>query len=170
MRSNQLAIALCAAAMLLTGADRLAAQAKIGVVDFQQALLDTADMQQQAGRLETKFKPRQEALEKLTQELQQIQQQLQSVSNEDAARLQNEGARKQRDAQRMGEDLQAEVDFERDAILQGGAERMRTVLEKLRQEKGLDLLIDVSTTLAFNTTLDLTADATTAYNAAHPAK
>lgn len=169
MRSNQLGIALCAAALLLTGADRLAAQSKIGVVDFQQALLNTADMQKQAGTLESKFKPRQEELERVTAELQQIQQQLQTASNEDAGRLQAEGARKQRDAQRLSEDLQAAVDFERDAILQGGAARMRAVLEKLRADKGLDLLVDVSTALAFNSTLDLTAEATSAYDAAHPA-
>jgi len=168
MRWNHLAITLCAASALLAGADRLSAQVKIGVVDFQQALLNTADMQKQATALEAKFKPRQEALEKLTTELQQIQQQLQTASNEQAAQLQNEGARKQREAQRLGEDLQAEVEFERDAILQDGAQRMRGVIEKMRESKGLDLVVDISTTISFNPTLDLTGEATSAYDAAHP--
>ena len=168
MRWNHLAITLCAAAMLLAGADRLSAQTKIGVVDFQQALLNTADMQKQATSLESKFKPRQEELEKLTTELQQIQQQLQSASEEQALQLQNEGARKQREAQRLGEDLQAEVEFERDAILQDGAQRMRAVIGKMREAKALDMIVDVSTTISYNPSLDLTADATAAYDAAHP--
>ena len=50
----------------------LAAQTKIGVVDFQQALLATADMQKQAGDLEAKFKSRQEELDRLAAELQPV--------------------------------------------------------------------------------------------------
>lgn len=168
MRRNLFAITLCAATAFLAGAAPLSAQVKIGVVDFQQALLNTADMQKRAGELEAKFKPRQEALEAITSELQQIQQQLQTAAPEAAQQLQNEGARKQREAQRMGEDLQAEVEFERDAILQDGAQRMRAVIEKLRESKALDMVVDVSTTVSYSPTLDLTADATAAYDTAHP--
>ena len=171
MRWNHFAITLCAATMLLVGSNPLAAQTKIGVVDFQQALLNTADMEKQAGTLEAKFRPRQQELETLTASLEQIQQQLQTVTDQAAAqRLQNDGARKQREAQRLSEDLQAEVEFERDAILQAGAQRLRAVIEKLRADKGLDMIVDVSTTISYNSTLDLTAAATTAYDAAHPAK
>ncbi len=169
MRWNHLAITLCAAAILASGADRLSAQAKVGVVDFQQALLETAEMKKKATELETKFKPRQQELEKLTTELQQIQQQLQTAGNDQAAaQLQNEGTRKQREAQRLQEDLQAEVEFERDAILEAGAQRMRAVMQKLRESKGLDLILDVSTTVSFSPAMELTAEATSAYDAAHP--
>ena len=147
----------------------LAAQTKIGVVDFQQALLATADMQKQAGNLEAKFKSRQEELDRLAAELQQIQTQLQSATGQQAVQLQNDGARKQREAQRLSEDLQSEVDFERDRILQGGAQKMRDVLQKLREEKALDLIVDISSVISFNTALDLTGAATAAYDTAHPA-
>ena len=150
-------------------ASPLAAQTSVGVVDFQQALLATADMQKQAAGLEAKFKPRQEELDRLAGELQQIQTQLQSATGQQAVQLQNDGARKQREAQRLSEDLQSEVEFERDRILQGGAQKMRDVLQKLREDKGLDLIVDVSSVISFNTALDLTGAATAAYDTAHPA-
>lgn len=158
------------AAFALSLSAPLSAQSKIGVVDFQQALLATADMQKQAAGLEAKYKPRQEELDQLAGELQQIQQQLQSATGTQAQQLQADGARKQREAQRLSEDLQSEVDFERERILQGGAQRMREVLETLRNDQGLDLLVDVGSVISFNSALDLTSAATAAYDAAHPAQ
>lgn len=158
------------AAFALSLAAPLSAQTKVGVVDFQQALLATADMQKQAAGLEAKYKPRQEELDKLAVELQQIQQQLQSATGAQAQQLQNDGARKQREAQRLSEDLQSEVDFERERILQGGAQRMREVLKSLRTERGLDLLVDAGSVIDFSNELDLTAAATAAYDAKHPAE
>ncbi len=144
------------------------AQAKIAVVDFQEALLATAEMEKAAANLEAKFRPRQQDLDKLQQELQGIQQKLQSADAATAASLQNEGQRKQREAQRKSEDLQADVEYERNGILQGGAEKMRAVVAKLAEQKGLDLIVDVNNTLFAKPALDLTQEATTAYNAAHP--
>ncbi len=156
--------AVCALAVAAPGW----AQTKVGVVDFQQALLATADMQKQASGLEQKYKADQDSLQALTDELQQIQAKLQTATGEEAVRLQQEGAEKQRRAQRMTEDLQADIDFDRQAILNRGADRMRAVLNELRASKALDLLIDVSGTLSFDTALDLTSDATAAYDAKHP--
>ena len=170
MRWKTLTFPVVAAAVLLAGfAPELAAQAKLGVVDFEQALLSTADMKKQAATLEAKFKPRQDELDRLGQELQEIQTKLQSATDAEASRrLQLDGERKQRDAQRLSEDLQAEVDFERQNILSKGAERLRAVVDTLRTEKGLDIVVDISTALSFSPTLDLTAAATTAYDAANP--
>ncbi len=161
-------MAALTAAVLIAPA-HLAAQTKIGVVDFQKALLDTADMQAEAAKLEAEFKPRQDKLEAISVELQQIQVKLQSASPQEGARLQAEGAAKQREAQRMTEDLQSEVDYRREGVLQKGAQRMREVLEKLRQEQAYDLIVDASAAYAFNPALEITAEATAAYNASHPA-
>lgn len=169
MRLQNIRTAALAAVCVLVSAAPGLAQVKVGVVDFQQALLATADMQKEASKLEQKFKPDQDRLEALSQELQSIQAKLASASPEDAARLQLEGAEKQREAQRLTEDLQTDIDFDRQQILEGGAQRMREVLEELRASKGLDLIIDVSSTISFNSALDLTTDATAAYDAKHPA-
>lgn len=169
MRLKSYRTAALAAVLTLAAAAPGWAQAKIGVVDFQQALLATAEMQKEASKLEQKFKPDQDRLEALSQELQGIQSKLQSASAEDAARLQMEGQEKQREAQRLTEDLQADIDFDRQQILEGGAQRMRAVIDELRASKALDLIVDVSSTLSYNSALDITSDATAAYDAKHPA-
>lgn len=169
MRLKSYRTAALAAVLALAAAAPGWAQAKIGVVDFQQALLATAEMQQEASKLEQKYKPDQDRLEALSQELQGIQTKLQSASGEDALRLNQEGQEKQREAQRLTEDLQADIDFDRQQILEGGAQRMRAVIDELRASKALDLIVDVSSTLSYNSALDMTADATAAYDAKHPA-
>ena len=45
---------------------------------------------------------------------------------------------------------------------------MRTVLEALRVEKGFDMVINNATVYVANPTLDITTDATAAYDIAHP--
>jgi outer membrane protein len=157
--------------VLLLGAlqsPNLWAQTKVGVVDFQQALLDTAEMKKQAAALEGKYRPRQEEIEKLTAELQEIQKQLQTASGAEGAKLQNDGTRKQREVQRLNEDLQADVQYDRDAILGVGREKMQAVVSKLGEEKGLDLVIDVRSSYFFKPAMDLTREATAAYDVAHP--
>jgi outer membrane protein len=45
---------------------------------------------------------------------------------------------------------------------------MTEVIKKLAEEKGVDLVIDTSTTLYFKPALDLTNDAIAAYDKAYP--
>jgi outer membrane protein len=47
---------------------------------------------------------------------------------------------------------------------------MEQVVIKLAEEQGLDLVVDSSTTLYFKPALDLTKQATAAYDKAHPVK
>ena len=169
MRLESFRTTALAAVIFLAAATPGLAQVKIAVVDFQQALLATAEMQKRAGELEQKFKPDQDRLEALSSELQDIQVKLQSATPEDGARLQAEGAEKQRQAQRLTEDLQADIDFDRQQILEAGAQRMRAVIEELRASKTLDMIVDVSSTISYSSALDITTDATAAYDAKHPA-
>ncbi len=166
----QLLLTAIFAVTLFAAPTRLVAQTKVAVVDFQKALLDTAQMEAEAAKLEAEFKPRQDELQALSADLQQIQAKMQSASPEDAARLQAEGAAKQREAQRKSEDLQSEVDYRRQGILQDGSQKMRQVLDKIRQENSYDLIVDTSGTYAFNPALDITSQATAAFNTAYPAK
>lgn len=150
------------------------AQVKVGVINTQRALLDTAELQKAQAALEAKFKPRQEAMEKAQKELQGIQQNLQAnagkLTPQAEQELQIQGQRKQRELQRMTEDLQADVDRDRNDILAQAGEKMQAIVQKLAEEKGLDLVFDVSQALYFKPTLDITKDATAAYDKAHPAK
>ena len=163
---------LLVAVLALAGAGAVNAQIKVGVVNLQKALLDTADLKKAQAEMEAKFKPRQDKIVQLQKELQDIQNQLQSgklnqVGTEDA---QAQGQKKQRDLQRVQQDLQDDVTQERNDILQRAGARMQDVVKKLAEEKGMDIIIDSTNTLFYKPTFDLTADATAAYNKTYPVK
>lgn len=147
------------------------AQLKIAVINTQRAVLETAEMKKAAADLQAKYAPQQADIEKRTKELQDIQAKLENASKlnqQEAADLQADGQRKQRQLQRLTEDLQGEVDRERNDILSRGGQRMQTVVTKLAEEKGLDLVVDSANTLYFKQAMDITNDAIAAYNKQYP--
>src|SRR5258706_6048382 len=148
------------------------AQYKVAVVNSQKAILETAEIKKAQVDLEAKFKPRQDQMARLTKELQDIQTQLQSgkLNQNGEQELTAQGQRKQRDLQRLQQDLQDEVDRERNDILQRSGTRMQEVVKKLADEKGLDVVIDTSNTVFYQARLDLTAEAVAAYDKAYPVK
>ena len=168
MRSIVCALAL--ATMSIPGA----AQVKVGVVDFNRAVLGTAEIKKAQADLEARFKPRQEAIAKLEAELQQIQGQLQTMAGKLTPQAENDlrvqGQRKQRDLERLTEDLQGEVEAERNTILQRTGRQLREVVTKLATTKDLDVVIDSTNTLFVKGTLDLTNEAIAAYDQAYPVK
>jgi outer membrane protein len=148
------------------------AQLKVAVVNAQQAMLDSDEMKKASGELEAKFKPKQDQLQKLQADLQSIEQQISSnkLSPQAVAELQAQGQRKQRDAQRLSDDTQQEFDRDRQEVLGKAATKMQVVIKKLAEDKGLDLIVDVTQTLYFKPALDVTAEALAAYNKANPVK
>jgi len=166
------ALALCAAGLVATSL--ASAQVKIAVIDFQRALMQTAEIKKASADMQTKYKPRQDALDKVQRELNDIQTQLQASQGKLSAAgeldLQTRAKRKQLESQRLSEDLQADVDRERNDILQRAGLRMTEIAKKLAEEKGLDMVVDRSNTVYFKTTLEITDDAITAYDKAHPVK
>jgi Skp family chaperone for outer membrane proteins len=72
--------------------------------------------------------------------------------------------------QRLNDDLQADVTAERNDILGTSGRKMKEIVQKLAEEKGLDVVVDEQSTLFFKPALDLTNDAITAYDKAYPAK
>jgi Skp family chaperone for outer membrane proteins len=71
---------------------------------------------------------------------------------------------------RKSEDLQKEVEAERNEILAKSSKQMQEVVAKLAADKGYDIVVDVSTTVFFKPALEITTDAIAAYNTAYPAK
>ena len=149
-----------------------AAQVKLAIINSQKAVLDTAEIKKAQIELETKFKPRQDQMAKLQKDLQDIQAQLQSGKlNQNAEQdLTIQGQRKQRELQRLQDDLQADVDRDRNDILQRTGQRMQEIVKKLAEEKALDVVVDSANTVFYKPALDLTAEATTAYDKAYPVK
>ncbi|MGA2712860.1 MAG: OmpH family outer membrane protein [Bryobacteraceae bacterium] len=158
--------------VLASFATMASAQLKLAVVNTQQALLDSDELKKAAAELEKKYKPRQDELLKLQNDLQSIQQQISSgkLNQQAVADLQAQGQRKQREAQRISDDLQQDFDRDRQDTIGKAAQKMQEVVKKLAEEKGLDIIVDVSQTIYFKPALDLTAEALAAYNKAYPAK
>jgi len=166
------ALAVCAAGLFSSSI--APAQTKIGVVNFQKAILDTAEIKKASVDLQNKYKPRQDALEKVQRELSDIQTQLQAsqgkLSAAGEADLTARGQRKQREAERLSQDLQDEVNNERNTVLQRAGGRMTELIKKLAEEKGLDVVVDVTNTISFKPALEITVEATAAYDKAFPLK
>lgn len=163
---------LCLGLFSLAGV--ASAQSKVAIINLQKAVIDSDEIKKASAELEAKYKPRQQAAQKLEQDLQGIQQQLQNgqgrLTPQAEADLQGQGQRKQRELQRMTEDLQADVDRDRNEILGKSTQKMQEVVKKLSEEKGYDVVVDTQVAIYFKPALEITAEALAAYNKAYPAK
>jgi outer membrane protein len=147
-------------------------QVKVAVVNVQKAILDSDEIKKAQTELAAKYKSRQDQLQQLQKDLENIQAQLAGgkLSAQAGADLQVTGQRKQRDAQRIADDLQADADRDRQDILAKSTQKMQEVVKKIAEEKGYDIVIDVSQAFYTKPSLDITADVAAAYNKAYPAK
>jgi len=163
---------LVCSALLCAG--RLApAQVKVGVISLQKAVFDTAEIKKADAEMQTRYRPRQEKLAQVREQIQKIAQQLQTgsgkLSQQDEASLQAQGQRYQKEAQRLEDDLQADVNADRNDILSKAQQKMIEVVKKIAEEKGLDMVVETNATVYIKPALDITADATAAYDKAYPA-
>jgi len=150
------------------------AQTKVGIINLQKAVFDSAEIKKADGQMQATFKPRQDRIETLNKEIAALAQQLQAsngkLSPQAEGDLQTQGQRKQRDLQRLQDDLQADATAYRNEILSKSSDKMTAIVRKLAEEKGLDLVIDVQTALYFKDAMEITKEATAAYDKAYPAK
>ena len=162
---------LVACSALLLAGQVAQAQSKVAVISLQKALSDTAELKKAQVEMSAALGPRQQQAEKLNQDLAKISQQLQtdsSLTQQAQFDLQNEGKRKQTELTRLQEDLQADATSMRNSVLTRASERMQGVVKKLAEEKGLDLVVDTQVALYFKPAMDLTAEATAAYDKTYP--
>lgn len=172
MSSSTLVRALLTVCAGIIAAGSATAQTKVAIINVQRAIIETAEIKKAQADLEAKYKPRTAELEKLQKELQDIQSQLQGgkLNPQAEQELQARGQRRQREYQRVGEDLQGDVDRERNEILQKAGQRMNDVVKKIAEERGFDVVVDVTNTVYFKPAMEITADAIKAFDAAYPVK
>ena len=158
----------------LLAAFSLSAQSKIAIINSQQSVLDTAEIKKAQKELEAKFGPRQQQLDKLQKEIADLQNQLQQgqgkLTPQAEQNIAGQGQRRQRELQRLTEDLQGDVERERNEVLSRAGTRMRGVVEKLANERNVDLVVDVNDAVYFKPALEITKEATAAYDKAFPAQ
>jgi len=150
-----------------------AAQNKVAVINLQTAVLESAEIKAASAAMEARYKPRLTQIETLDKEIAAISDNLQKNAGKLTAQAESDlnaqGTKKQRDVQRLRDDLQADVDRDRNEILQKSAGKMADVLKKLAEEKGYDLVVDAPYAPYFKASLDITKDLIAAYDKAYPA-
>ena len=151
-------------------ADLHAQGLKVAIVNAQKAVAETQEIKKAQADLTAKYRPRQQDIEKLQSDLQQIQSQLQgpNLTPVKEQQLNADGTMKQKQLQRLSEDLRQDFDQDRNEILSRAGGRMQEVIKKLAEQKGLDVVVDAGNTLYFKPALDITAEATVAYDKAYP--
>ena len=146
--------------------------AKVAIINAQKAVADTQELKKAQTALQAKFQPRQQAIQDLQNQLQSIQQQLgrPNVPPDKEAQLRADGTQKQKQLQRLSEDLQADVNSERQDVLGRAGRQMSEIVKKIAEERGIDVVIDITNTIYFKPALDITSEATAAYDKAYPPK
>ena len=157
---------------LMQAQQQAIAPAKVAIVNVQKAVADTQEIKKAQATLEGKYRPRQQAIAQLQNDLQSIQQQLAatSLTPDREAQLRQSAADKQKQMQRASEDLQSDVNAERQEILGRAGRQMSEVIRRLAEQRGLDVVVDVTNTLYYRPALELTAEATAEYDKAYPAR
>jgi outer membrane protein len=150
------------------------AQTKVAVINLQKAVFDSAEIKKADAEMQAKFKPRQEAIDQLQREIASLSQQLQNSQGKLSAQAETdltaEGQQKQRSLQRMQDDLQADATSYRNDVLAKSTQKMADVVKKIAEAKGYDMVVDSTTALYFKPVMDITAEATAAYDKAYPVK
>jgi outer membrane protein len=163
-------VLVCSA--LLALAQVAPAQVKIAVINMQQAVYATAEVKKADADLQVSLKSKKDRADKLQANLQDIQQKLANaskLSDQQQQDLQDEGQRDNREYQRLTQELTEAADAARQDILPKCTQRMIEVLKKLAAEKGYDLIVESTVTYFSKTGMDITTEATAAYDKAYPA-
>jgi len=158
---------------LFTFGHAAVAQTKVGVINLQKAVLESAEIKAASAAMEGRYKPRVAQIEALNKEIAAISDNLRTnagkLTPQAEASMTSDGTRKQREAQRLQEDLQADVERERNDILGKTTTKMQEVVKQVAEAKGLDLVVDVPYAVYFKAALDITTEVIAAYDKAHPA-
>jgi outer membrane protein len=156
--------------LLLTSAFLLSASlaagqvAKIAVVDFERAVVQSAEGKKSSDKFNATLQSKQADAEKRQKELEDAQRKLQTQERtlNDAAKanLQKDIDRRTTELQRFNEDSQKELQSLRDELLRPIAEKASAILSAIAAEQGYTLIVDVSNpqnnVLWFNPKNDIT--------------
>jgi len=126
----------------------VASPSKVGIINIQQAILATNEGRREFEVLNTKFKPKQDELEKGGKDLDAMRQQLSTQGdkmNEEArATLVKQIDAKQRALQRSADDAQTDFNAQQQEIAQRILQKLAPVVDKFAKQNGYALLIDDS--------------------------
>jgi outer membrane protein len=167
-------LAVVAASATLRAQTAAAAQSKIGVINIQAAIANTAEGKKVIGDLQKKYQPRQTELQRLQQEIQAIQDQLSkqqaTLSEEEQGRLSRDAEEKQKLLKRTAEDAQNDFNHDRDEIINRIGVKMVKVINEYASKNGFALILDDAQIPVYFAAKDIavTAEIVKQYDAANP--
>jgi outer membrane protein len=151
-----------------------ASQNKVGVMNMQAAIANTAEGKKIIADLQLKYAPRQQELQRLQQEIQAIQDQLTkqaaTLSDDEQARLNRDAQEKQKLLKRSAEDAQNDFNRDRDEAVGKMQQKMAKVINDFAHESGYVLVLDDVQIPVYYASKDieLTAEIIKRYDAAYP--
>lgn len=162
---------LVLAGLLMAGA---ASAQTVGVVDTAKVLAEVAEIKKAQDALSAKFKPKEQELEALQKELQSLQQQLQQgqgkLTGAAEADLTLKGQMKERQFNRLRDDVQAQVEEERQGVLLKAQDHLVAAIAEVAKAKNLDVVVPKNQTLFVKDAVDISKEVIAAYDKANPAK
>ncbi len=166
--------ASAAPAPAATAAGPAVTPSKVGVINIQEALINTKDGQKAAGELKSKFEPRQTEISKKQADIAGLQQQLSKGGNamaeEAKQKIMRDIDQKNVSLKRDTEDANADLEQEQQRIMGELGAKMIGVLNKYATENGYALVIDISSqqtpVLFASNTIDITRDIIALYDKA----
>ena len=163
-------------ALLISAPSLRAQSSKIGVVDFERAVVESVEGKKSSEKFNAALQGKQGDVEKKQKELEDQQKKLQNgartLSDAVKADLQRDIDRRTTELQRVNEDAQKELQVLRDQLLRPIAERATAILNAMADEQGYTVVIDTSSqdhnVLWFNKKNDVTDELIKRINAATP--
>jgi len=118
---------------------------KIGLVNIQEAIVSTAEGKKAMADLQKKYQPRQQEVQKLTEDARAISDQLQkqaaTLSDEEQRRLNRDLEEKQKLLKRTTEYAQADFATDRDEMFRRIGQKMVKQINDYAQQNGFSLII-----------------------------
>jgi outer membrane protein len=133
---------------LITLPQALNAQSRVVAVDFERAVVQSAEGKKASDRFNAALQAKQTDVEKRQKELDDLTKKLQNgartLSDAVKADTQKDIDRKTLDLQRVNEDAQKELEVMRDELLRPIAQKATAILNAMAQQQGYTLVVDVS--------------------------
>jgi len=151
---------------------------KVAVIQFQAAVLSTAEGKAASEALRVKFDPKKAAVERRQADLQAMNDKLQkggaTMTPEARAKMQDDLARGSRTLQHDVDDLNGELQADEGKIMQDMSGKMSDIIQKYATKNGFSVVLDVSSeqtpVLWADAGANITAEIVKEYDALHPVK
>jgi outer membrane protein len=167
-------LAVLAGPLYLRAQSATPAQGKIGVINIQAAIANTAEGKKVIADLQKKYLPRQQELQRLQQEIQAIQDQLTkqsaTLSDEEQGRLNRDAEEKQKLLKRSADDAQSDFNHDRDEAINKIGQKMVRVINDYASQNGFTLVLDDAQIPIYYASKDIemTEEIVKRYDAANP--